>query len=273
MGYREIAEVTKRTHRDGDVASRARTSCAQGAVAARVRGRAACRALNLCGCRPTSTAKSTRWPPPTLSGIWSTAPSAARRSKDLEQVRTALRRELTYERAPPQLRARIISALDRESAVGALRPTEPRARAWRARPFWMGAAGGFGGAAHRGEPRLFSPGTAGHQCRFGRPRERPCALADAGASHRCGIHRPAYRETLVCGSHRCLAGGRRLRRSRLSARGRTCRLLRSSTCRGGGLSARTSHHQCLQLGRRPRNLANQRDPQWLSFYLSGRPPI
>jgi len=67
--------------------------------------------------------------------------------KDLEQVRTALRRELPYERAPPELRARIMSALDRESAVSAIRPKEPRTRAWRARPFWMGAAGGFGSAA------------------------------------------------------------------------------------------------------------------------------
>jgi anti-sigma factor (TIGR02949 family) len=56
--------------------------------------------------------------------------------EDLEKLRTALRQELTYETAPPALRARVLRALD------AHQPTK-----WRVQPFWKGAFSGIGGMA------------------------------------------------------------------------------------------------------------------------------
>jgi anti-sigma factor RsiW len=67
--------------------------------------------------------------------------------QELEQLRAALRKELPYERAPPQLRDRIMRALDRESQGKILRPTAWGASAWRMRSFWAGAIGGVGGTA------------------------------------------------------------------------------------------------------------------------------
>jgi anti-sigma factor RsiW len=58
--------------------------------------------------------------------------------QDLEQVRNALRRELTYLHTPPALRARVMRALDQEGAVK---------RSLRATPFWKGAFSGIGGTA------------------------------------------------------------------------------------------------------------------------------
>jgi anti-sigma factor RsiW len=96
---------------------------------------------------------------------------------DLERMRAALRGDTTYHRAGPELRARIMSAIDRESLLqgnsraatgaeasgagasgagasasgasvsGAARMAGRGARAWRSRPFWAGALGGFGSAA------------------------------------------------------------------------------------------------------------------------------
>jgi anti-sigma factor RsiW len=70
--------------------------------------------------------------------------------EDLAELRSALRRELSYERAPPELRARIMRTLDAESA-GETAPDAPRPSpkfsAGRRRPFWAGALAGFGGAA------------------------------------------------------------------------------------------------------------------------------
>jgi anti-sigma factor (TIGR02949 family) len=66
---------------------------------------------------------------------------------DLEQMRTALRRDVTYERTPSALRARIVRALDAENAGGKPHASAPRIPMWRVRPFWAGAAGGVGGAA------------------------------------------------------------------------------------------------------------------------------
>src|SRR5579863_10565848 len=71
--------------------------------------------------------------------------------KDLELVRTALRKDVGLERAPPELRAKIALALDRESATEVPRPMAqdppiaqdlpmahgPRYR--RERSFWAGA--------------------------------------------------------------------------------------------------------------------------------------
>jgi anti-sigma factor (TIGR02949 family) len=74
--------------------------------------------------------------------------------QDLEQMRSVLRRNSIYTHAPPALRARIMSALQRETAphqetvvpaanIAAFPPRRPR----RLRPFWMGALGGIGGTA------------------------------------------------------------------------------------------------------------------------------
>ena len=93
--------------------------------------------------------------------------------KDLEQVRSVLRRDSTYVRTPPELRANILRALDEEYAAGAPAAEGPAAEetaldaerapraervpgvkrkeraspAWRMRPFWAGALGGVGGTA------------------------------------------------------------------------------------------------------------------------------
>jgi anti-sigma factor RsiW len=65
--------------------------------------------------------------------------------QDLEQVRTVLRRDSSYARTPAALHARIMGALDQESA--APRPREGVSPNRRIRPFWMGALGGVGGTA------------------------------------------------------------------------------------------------------------------------------
>jgi anti-sigma factor RsiW len=66
--------------------------------------------------------------------------------EDLEQVRSVLRRDSAYVRTPPALRAKIMSALDQESAPTVTR-RERISPAWRMRPFWVGALGGVGGTA------------------------------------------------------------------------------------------------------------------------------
>jgi anti-sigma factor RsiW len=69
--------------------------------------------------------------------------------EDLEQMRVAIRRESTYRRAPEELKARIMLALDDETGA----PTAvPRAKArhkptWHKRSFWVGALGGGLGSA------------------------------------------------------------------------------------------------------------------------------
>lgn len=97
--------------------------------------------------------------------------------QDLEQVRTVLRRDSVYARAPAALHAKLMLALDQESAAetsaaggpattGATaaldgttlprgtalprvtpRPREPVAQSSRLRSFWVGALGGVGGTA------------------------------------------------------------------------------------------------------------------------------
>jgi anti-sigma factor RsiW len=99
--------------------------------------------------------------------------------EDLEQMRSVLRRESAYVRTPPALRAKIMSALDQESAADApvaagssaaesapamekapaierapvtggapaVTRRERGSPAWRMRPFWVGALGGVSGAA------------------------------------------------------------------------------------------------------------------------------
>jgi anti-sigma factor (TIGR02949 family) len=70
---------------------------------------------------------------------------------DLERVRAALRKDLSVERAPLELRANIAQALDRESAAEVPRLEVPRPAAnprnRRVRSFWAGALGGVGATA------------------------------------------------------------------------------------------------------------------------------
>lgn len=64
--------------------------------------------------------------------------------QDLDRLRTALRSELPHAEAPPALRARIIQALDQDSAAST--PPPRRWTIWRIPPFWLGAASGLGTA-------------------------------------------------------------------------------------------------------------------------------
>jgi anti-sigma factor (TIGR02949 family) len=74
--------------------------------------------------------------------------------EDLAQVRTRLRREVSYEGAPPTLRSQILRSLDLEAAgVGniaappeALSPIARNTPPRRGRGFWSAIAGGIGGA-------------------------------------------------------------------------------------------------------------------------------
>jgi anti-sigma factor RsiW len=65
--------------------------------------------------------------------------------RSLEELRSALRRDLPHTPTPPALRARVVRVLDEESSID----TPRRARRnWRTRPFWVGAtSGGLGMAA------------------------------------------------------------------------------------------------------------------------------
>lgn len=63
----------------------------------------------------------------------------------LEQLRTALRRDVPYAQTPPALRAQIMQALDDE--IGSNAPQRRGRTIWRIRPFWVGAASGLGAAA------------------------------------------------------------------------------------------------------------------------------
>jgi anti-sigma factor RsiW len=67
--------------------------------------------------------------------------------QELGSMRAAIRGDVPHERAPPELRARILLALDQESAIESPRPIERGRSTWRARPFWVGAFGGMGSAA------------------------------------------------------------------------------------------------------------------------------
>jgi len=61
--------------------------------------------------------------------------------RDLEQMRTALRSDLTHHRAPPALRVRLEKALDHEAATGDAPGDVPRNPVRRTRSFWRGAFG------------------------------------------------------------------------------------------------------------------------------------
>jgi len=67
--------------------------------------------------------------------------------EDLNNVRTALRLDLTFASIPSALRARIMRSLDEESGVKSTRLSWVGRNTWRPRPFWQGALSGGGGAA------------------------------------------------------------------------------------------------------------------------------
>lgn len=63
---------------------------------------------------------------------------------DLERSRKALRQDLTYFRAPAELRARVRLALDQEGTPAPVRRKRWGRTSWRASPFWVGAGSGVG---------------------------------------------------------------------------------------------------------------------------------
>jgi anti-sigma factor RsiW len=65
---------------------------------------------------------------------------------DLKAMRSALRHELPRERAPPQLRARVLRALDDESRKSAAPAMPPRRAPWRLPSFWVGTLAGVAAA-------------------------------------------------------------------------------------------------------------------------------
>lgn len=67
--------------------------------------------------------------------------------QDLEQARTAIRRDLPYGGASPELRARIARSLDQEMAAATPRADAPGRSLWRTRPFWVGAVSGVASSA------------------------------------------------------------------------------------------------------------------------------
>jgi anti-sigma factor RsiW len=67
--------------------------------------------------------------------------------QDLEQLRSALCQDLNYASAPPELRARVMHALDEEDGIKSSRHHRERATGWRPQPFWRGAFSGIGGTA------------------------------------------------------------------------------------------------------------------------------
>jgi anti-sigma factor RsiW len=65
----------------------------------------------------------------------------------LEETRTAIRRDAAYDRTPPELRAQISRALDREAAGKTPELIKRAGLIWRTRSFWAGALSGAAGAA------------------------------------------------------------------------------------------------------------------------------
>src|SRR5882757_3752541 len=61
---------------------------------------------------------------------------------DLEQMRMALRQNLSYVAAPAELRSRLMRALDRESVAQTQQLSVWDRLRSRARPFWFGAVSG-----------------------------------------------------------------------------------------------------------------------------------
>ena len=67
--------------------------------------------------------------------------------RHLEETRTALRRHAPCVQAPPELRARVHSALDAAAGAGGAQRRTPAHRMWRSPTFWWGGVIGAGAAA------------------------------------------------------------------------------------------------------------------------------
>ena len=193
--------------------------------------------------------------------------------EELAQMRARMHRELEYGQAPPRLRLAIERMLDEESAAGtsaaaaartvARRPTSP---AWRTRAFWLGASGGLGAAlaasvvlfvlsATPTDPLLDDVITAHVRSLM------PEHLTDVVSTDRHTV-KPWFAghvDVSPVVADFAAAG--------LSPGGRPCRLLRSSTRRGRGLSARRPRHQRVHVGRRKANVPGAHHPQRLSRRL------
>jgi len=65
---------------------------------------------------------------------------------DLKAMRSALRQELPRDSAPPQLRARVLRALDVESRKSAASAKPSRRAPWRLPSFWLGTLAGVAAA-------------------------------------------------------------------------------------------------------------------------------
>jgi anti-sigma factor (TIGR02949 family) len=72
-------------------------------------------------------------------------PQCSAHLEELSSLRAAIRRDVTPVQAPANLRARIAHALEAEAGAAAI--ARPAPRAWRSRPFWLGALGGVAAAA------------------------------------------------------------------------------------------------------------------------------
>jgi len=75
--------------------------------------------------------------------------------QELEQLRAAIRQEVAYERAPPELVGRISRALDRESVANVPKQSRVDQMRGRGRSFWAGALGGMSGAIVAGTLAFF----------------------------------------------------------------------------------------------------------------------
>ena len=132
---------------------------------------------------------------------------------DLAEVRVAIRRDLAFERAAPVLRARVLQALDDE-ASSLRRPMSSRLDS-QAQALILGGCiqrrrrhgdcGGIGAVLHRAVIHQSAAGWSGECAR---------AIFDAGSFDRCGVHRQAHGEAVVCGTCRCVAGSGRFPRPR-----------------------------------------------------------
>ena len=139
------------------------------------------------------------------SGIWKAAPDCAALLADLEATRKLLRQDAPYHRADDGFaRNASPASLDREEGV------KPASGYCIAPRFLSGAASGAGGMALAALLVFFCV-CAARRSAGGRFDERASAFADVGSSDRCGVQRPAHRQALVRGPHRCFAARRRFR--------------------------------------------------------------
>jgi anti-sigma factor RsiW len=67
--------------------------------------------------------------------------------QSLEELRTALRRDLPFWQTPPALRTQLMRALGEEPVADLPQTSGRRSAHWRTRSFWWGAFGGLGTAA------------------------------------------------------------------------------------------------------------------------------